>query len=180
MAGSASCPAPSEGRLVLWECEEAAGPLAASRQPLSAPFSLQREESRVGAAMSCWHGSGLPQAGLGGVPVLGGPPGLAARVGTRGGRFNQDTCQPESPEAGGLPPCKTRRLHPVSWPSARVGPAGCFHRVIKCQRPIGRQQQLPGLPIRVAKEAAVPKVGRQGGRTCPPARVWAWCVSVSP
>lgn len=54
----------------------------------------------------------------------------------------------------------------VSGPLLPVGPAGFFYRVIKCQSPIGRQRQLPGLQIRGAKEAGCAQ-GRETARPAP-------------
>ena len=54
-----------------------------------------------------------------------------------------------------------------------MGPAGFFHRVIKCQSPRGRQRQHPRLQIRGAREAGQGQEVRrqQGPAPVPPARL---------
>lgn len=54
-----------------------------------------------------------------------------------------------------------------------MGPAGFVHRVIKCQSPMGRLQQLPGLQIRVAKEAGC----AQGQEAARPGTAPAWAAT---
>lgn len=148
--------------------------------PCSSPCTLLSLALTVtGWGQSCPAGS-IRASGrlpLGGVPILEGPPGTAAQLGTRGspptpglGRFNRNTRLPKEPRGWTPAPLKAQLLHPVFQDLGAWGPAGFFHRVIKCQSPTGRQRQLPGLQIRVPKEAGCAQ-GQEAARprTCPPA-----------
>lgn len=167
--------------------------------PLGVPFSASLIQSQVGGSLvlpgivlgsdSLAPGrvpdpegvpvlEGLPV--LGGLPVLEGPPGPAPQVRPgqgQGGHFHLGVGQVRLahmpaqrvpwPEA--CTPGRPNSCAPRVGPPLPMGPAGLFHRVIKCQSPKGRQRQLPGLQIRGAKETGCAQ-GRETARprTCSP------------
>ena len=100
--------------------------------------------------MSCWHDSGLWQAGLGWGAHPGGAPCTATQVRTRWrqeGHFQLrvtclEACTPEGPTPALQVP---------------MGPAGFFHRVIKCQSPRGRH-------VEVARWAQLTEEGHRGSK----------------
>ena len=169
----ALCPAqtgelPFAGAREAWFCGHARQGCvpAASPWPRTA---LVPVTAVTGWGQSCPAGivrsSGRPA--VGGVPTLEGPPATAAQIRTRWrqeGHFQLrvpclEACTPGRPDS----------CTPCTGPLVPMGPAGFFHRVIKCQSPRGRQRQLPRLQIRGAREAGCAQ-GRETARprTCSP------------
>lgn len=135
------------------------------------PFLCHSYNHRLGAVLSCWRRPRLRQPGLGSVPVLEGLPAQRHRRGWHGDKG----VTPSRVRAGSAlwpeacTPGRPSSCTPCAGALLPMGPAGFFHRVIKCPSPRGRQRQLPGLQIRGAKETGCAQ-GRETVRphTCSP------------
>lgn len=114
----------------------------------------------TGWGLSCPAGMILGSSRLAvvGVPILEGHPAQPHRSGPGG-----DKRVTSSSASHAWRPAPLEGLTPAL--QVPMGPAGFFHRVIKCQSPRGRQRQLPRLQIRGAREAGCAQ-GQEAARPC--------------